>query len=235
MMNKVLFLGAFTMRSQAYLQFLCKHDLFPGHIAFFGDPNGKLPGQTDQKIESPDIEGMFIPDWSETLHETVEKHKLDQSLIETTNINDQKIYSYLQDSDYDLVIYSGYGGQIVGKKLLDLGIPFLHVHTGWLPEYRGSTTFFYSIINENKVGVSALFLNERIDEGKIIDREWFPPPAGAEADYSYDSIIRGEILVRVLKSKIQTGKYPMEIVQGEEGTTYYVIHPVMKHLALMKR
>ena len=32
-----------------------------------------------------------------------------------------------------LVIYSGWGGQIVSAALLDSGAPFLHLHSGWLP------------------------------------------------------------------------------------------------------
>ena len=51
--------------------------------------------------------------------------------------------------------------EFVTDRLLDsLNIEkkFLHVHGGYLPDYKGSTTNYYSLINENTIGASAIFL-----------------------------------------------------------------------------
>ena len=118
----------------------------------------------------------------------------------------------------------------MNEKLLSLA-PFLHIHCGWLPDYRGSTTIYYSILKEKMCGVSAILLNEGIDTGKIVAKEKYPiPPKDMNIDYVYDSIIRADLLVKVLKSREKW----VPVRQSENGTTYYVIHPILKHLAYVK-
>jgi methionyl-tRNA formyltransferase len=133
-----------------------------------------------------------------------------------------------------LVVFSGFGGEILKKDLLDSGAPLLHLHAGRLPDYRGSTTVYYSYIRERRLGVSALFLRERIDQGPVIARKWYPPPPpGMELDYLYDSAIRADLLVQVMTEWARYGKFRRLIRQSpNEGTVYYVIHPLLKHVAL---
>ena len=47
---------------------------------------------------------------------------------------------------------------LLKEKILDTGKKFLHIHGGYLPDYKGSTTNYYSLINENTIGASAIFL-----------------------------------------------------------------------------
>lgn len=232
-MNKILFLGAFTRRSQAYAQALAVHGLHPQKAIFFGKIDGNQWGQTSEKIVDKTVDGLFNPNFDQSLFQTAELNSWEYETIGATSINDEEIYDILKRNKYDLIIYSGYGGQIVGKKLLSLGTSLLHVHTGYLPKYRGSTTFFYSLIEEGKCGVSALILNEKIDEGMIVAKDYYPAPKGVDADYSYDSIIRAELLVKVIKTFRDTGSFPMEEIQETGGCTYFVIHPLLKHVALL--
>ena len=56
----------------------------------------------------------------------------------------------------------------------------MHVHSGKLPEYRGSTTLYYSLLEKNKVAASAIMINEGIDTGDIV---YFK-----EFDFNFNSI-----------------------------------------------
>ena len=134
-----------------------------------------------------------------------------------------------------MVIYSGFGGQIVSDKLLDFGIPFLHVHSGWLPEYRGSTTIYYSLLQDFECGVSAILMDKNIDDGPIIKRRIYPPPPkGMNIDYLYDNAIRANLLIEALESWLVDGCFSDGTQQTEEdASTYYVIHPLLKHIALL--
>jgi len=131
-----------------------------------------------------------------------------------------------------MIIYSGYGNQLVGTKLLEMEIPFLHIHPGWLPEYKGSTAFYYSWIKEQYCGVSAFYLRPGIDEGPIVLRKKYPlPQSGVDPDYIYDCAIRADTLIEVIRQIDRTGAIPTGQTQTELGNTYYVIHPLLKHLA----
>ena len=63
----------------------------------------------------------------------------------------------MEQLNCEVIIYSGYGGGIIGKRLLGIDKKFLHVHGGYLPDYPGSTTNYFSILKEDKVGASAIF------------------------------------------------------------------------------
>ena len=110
----------------------------------------------------------------------------------------------------------------------------MHFHSGWLPEYQGSTTIYYCILQERRCGVTALLLDEGIDTGPVIARQHYPmPPADLDVDFIYDNAIRADLMVRVIRAfaeeKVLLGLEP----QTTSGHTYFKIHPVLKHLAIL--
>jgi methionyl-tRNA formyltransferase len=134
-----------------------------------------------------------------------------------------------------MVIYSGFGGQIVGETILSLGSRFLHMHSGHIPAYRGSTTLYYALLNGDCPTVTALFLDPCIDTGPIVARRTYAkPPAGVDIDHQYDSAIRADLLLRVLRTRLLAGGMLEAVPQPSvEDAPYYVIHPVLKHLAVL--
>lgn len=232
----VLLLAAHTARSQAYAQALANYDLTPQWVILYGAEGGDLPGQK-KNSQAADIQlsGMFIPDLSETVKDTCIRNGWNVNAVDTTDVNADEIYQKIMALDPQLVIYSGYGAQIVGFQLLDLGVPFLHMHAGWLPSYRGSTTVYYSLLNDRNCGVTAILLNKKIDEGPIVGRRNYPPPpAGVDIDYLYDGVIRSNLLISVLQDYIENQKFSdIHHQDVNKGYTYYVIHPVLKHLAIL--
>lgn len=234
-LDGVLFLASHTARSKCYAQALRQAGLFPGRVIIFGDDGAKRPGQGSGSGKTLPIEGIFLPDLNESLSRTVESFGCVPKRIAATSVNDPAVYEAVAAVYPRLIIYSGYGGEIVGKKILDMGIPFLHMHSGWLPDYRGSTTLYFNILKEKRCGVSAILLKPEIDMGSIVMRAHYDPPrAGSDIDYLYDGAIRADLLVRTLSLWQQQGGFSEAVIQNaSEGAIYYVIHPVLKHLAIL--
>lgn len=241
-LKNTLFLAAYTERSKAYAQAMQNIGLYPEHIILFGTRGVSRLGQSKKNFavthayrQAGKLDGFFIPDFSKPLDETVAQYKSETKNLAVDTINDPLIVSEITKLQPKLIIYSGYGGQIVSSEVLKTSPAFLHMHAGWLPDYQGSTTLYYSILKERACGVSAILLNEKIDRGVIVKRSRYPlPPAGTDIDYFYDGVVRADILIQVLKEWQKQGDFSEKIAQDHlSGTVYYVIHPVLKHLALL--
>ncbi len=232
----VLFLAALTSRSQAYIQAMAAVGMRPDQTLVMGAKTKGLPGQVEALVEKETGRTeLFYPSLAESVFDTLENNGIPYTQIETTNINDPVVEKALIRCNPEIVIYSGYGGQIVGKALLDLGFRFLHIHSGWLPDYRGSTTMYYSLLNEGECGASAIFLSSKIDEGPVIaKKKYAPPPDGVDLDHVYDGVIRADLLVEVLTKYADQKKITPLPPKDRQGNDYYVIHPVLKHLVRLR-
>ena len=237
MSHSVVLLAADTARSQAYAQALSTAGIDLSRVVVFGSPGQGLPGQPSGDLQGSGSTGLFLPDLAIPLEETCAGAGWPLSRLACHNVNDPLVEKLLVELSPGLVIYSGYGSQIVGPSLLRLGPPFLHVHSGWLPAYRGSTTLYYSWLETGTCGVSAFLLDVGIDTGPVVGRKIYPtPPPGIDVDYVYDSAIRADLLAEVMMAYTECGRFPSlasQEEQEEKGRTYYVIHPVLKHIALL--
>jgi len=230
-LENIAFIGAPGNRTKAYLQNMCKFNLIPSYVILMD--NGKLNNKIS--VANKIVEkNNFSFDETETILSTLITNNIKYKIVKTNNINDNKIYEILKTKKQNIWIYSGFPSGIIKSKMFKLNKKFLHVHPGYLPYYRGSTTVYYSVLKENNVGVSSMFLNEKIDQGPIIMREKFSLPNKQDFDYIYDPKIRSKILIETLKKLINDENYYTCIQKPEDGETYYIIHPILKHLSIMK-
>lgn len=230
-LDGVVMLAAPTARSRAYIQALAAADLLPEIVLLLGAESSQAPSPPPQRLE-----GIHLPDHGESIASTCARAGVAVQSCEVATVNDEQVRTALLALAPRLVIYSGWGGQIVSAALLDSGAPpFLHLHSGWLPEYRGSTTLYYALLNGAQPGVTAILLDRGIDTGPIVARRAYPrPPAWIDIDLVFDPAIRADLLVRVLSGYASTGAIqPLETQDSAAGQTYYVIHPVLKHLAIL--
>lgn len=232
-LNKVVLLAAQTARSQAYVQTLAAHGLPPGEVILMAPP--ERAARVRPRPSPPPMPGLVLPDLNETVAQTCARAGLRCTHADSRDVNDALIADAIRRTNADIVIYSGYGGQIVASHILNLGPKFLHMHSGWLPEYRGSTTVYYALLGKHPPAVSALLLDRNIDTGPIVARRRYPvPPAGMDVDSVYDAAIRADLLARVLKDYAATGVLAGERQeQASVEGPYFVVHPVLKHLALL--
>ena len=235
-LDGVLFLASNTARAQAYAQALAARELTIATCLIFDKQGSMQEGKSENlKSHTQDLPDLFLPDLTIPVVQSCQVICEDVQLLPTTDINDPQILKAIAGIAPKLVIYAGYGGQILSPELLQQAPAFLHVHAGYLPAYRGSTTVYYSLLKENRCGVSAFLLRPDIDMGPIVARKHYPaPPAKLDIDYLYDSAIRADLLVSVLEHWHEHGGFEMISQQDtESGDTYYIIHPVLKHISIL--
>ena len=98
--------------------------------------------------------------------------KIDKIYLKDINsLKSEKALKYLNT---DIFLIAGYP-QILKKKIYTIPkIIALNLHGGPLPSYRGGSPLNWQIINgKEKIGVSLVKINSKIDGGKIIDTKFF--------------------------------------------------------------
>mgnify|MGYP000978993231 CR=1 FL=1 len=237
---KFIAILANTARSQAYLQTLIKVNLKPTKVFILDDNNQKSLGKISDKEEIvKDIKKSYSFKFSvmnpkENLLSTLLKTNIPYSIINSANINSHDVYEILLNCSEKIVVVSVYAGQILKSEILSLGKKYIHVHCGKLPDYRGSTTIYYSLLEANKVGASAIIMNEGIDTGDIIlFKEYIFNFESELIDLIFDPLLRAVVLVYALKFLSKNFKN-ITIQHRSAGEEYFIIHPVLKHLAILK-
>lgn len=219
-------------RSSAYVQALAHAGIEPEAVIIYGTENTKI--NTTRALQPAlQNEALFCPDVSVQVHNCVRQQGWRYYECTSRELDSDELLSLLNQLAPELLVYSGYGGQLVPDLILNQ-FPVLHIHSGALPRYRGSTTLYYEILENGACAASAILLSQQIDKGPIVQVESYPmPPVGVDVDYLYDNQIRADLLVKVLAFRHQHGHLPESVAQITEMPPYFIIHPVLKHLALL--
>jgi methionyl-tRNA formyltransferase len=233
-------IAADTSRSRAYIQAMANNRILPNHVLILGNDSHR-PGQYANKLNKEDsntkepvhrLDKEFDP--SIAITHTLKESLIPFDIMESGDINDPYVIELLKLRPEKVFIYSGFGGVLLKKQTLDVGKRFLHVHGGYLPDYKGSTTNYFSLLSENEIGASSLFLSEKIDSGNVLVRKKFRSPIDREKiDHIYDSEARASVLITTLKKYCDDKRWDIELPKTNHGETYYIIHPVLKHLAIL--
>ena len=217
------------MRSKAYLQNMIQNKLLPNHIILMTSTN---------HTECWDSSNRNNPEWTmyfnayESIVQTLTASKIPYEEINTNDCNNQRIIESLKARNENYVIFTG--GGILKKEILSINKKFIHIHPGYIPDYRGSTCFYYSIINDGNCGATAFFMNEGIDCGDIIKKKKFKMPTILDIDNIFDPHMRSELLIEILKDYVNQGEFHVKPQNHDKGETYFIIHPILKHLAILE-
>ena len=211
-------------RSKAYLQKILKNQIVINEIIFMNDNRSEKTYSEEEENESTNS-GFDI---SESVITTLQNTKTQYKMFNFVDINNHELIRYISSLKLDFIIYTG--GGILKQPILNCGTKFVHIHPGIIPNYRGSTCFYYSIINENKCGVTGYIMDEGIDTGPIIYQREFEKPHQQFIDEIYDVDIRSETLIDILQNNLLTKPFKQS---EQQGNTYYIIHPVLKHIAIL--
>ena len=212
-------------RSKGYLQKIISNNIKIDSIIFMNNNKHNKECSNEEK----EISIQYGFNISESVEDTLAKNKINYHEFKFVDINHPTLIEYLKKSNIDFCIFTG--GGILKEDVLKSGPKFIHLHPGIVPEYRGSTCFYYSMLNENKCGVTAFIMNEGLDTGPIIHQRMFSKPNHIFADEVYDPHIRSETLLDVLKNNMIKDKIISQKTQ--EGNTYFIIHPILKHIAML--
>jgi methionyl-tRNA formyltransferase len=245
LLNDIALVAASTTRSSAYLQALARNNLLPGYVLLLGSASGQMPGQMTVTSTAP-LEALpdaGIDCWSESAFDPVlsvqsllDRYRVPYELAPSKDINDPVVVSLISARPETVFIYSGFGGALLRQSLLSCGKRFLHVHGGYLPAYKGSTTNYYSLLDDGSMGASAIFLGAEIDSGPVLMRKSFPAPAErSKIDHIYDSAARSKVLIETLQRYLVSKDWEFDLQINDGGETYYIIHPVLKHIAILDK
>lgn len=231
---RLVMLCARTARSVAYLQALAHAGIVPDSVLVYGKQNSVV--QSNRNLQVQPLDGVYCPDLSQTIDDCLARLGWSYDICDADTLDAPALTAMLASMSPDLVVYSGYGGQLVPAALLR-DYPMLHIHSGWLPQYRGSTTLYYQIIEQRQCAASALLLDENIDTGPVLARKVYAmPPAGLDVDYLYDNAIRADLLVSVVahwRADPHALRKDACDFSQEQLPPYFIIHPLLKHLALL--
>jgi len=216
------FLCVANNRSRYYIRGLIEKQLIPSVVIYLKNPDESLtPGQ-----KQGDLGNEFI--------DLLKAFESKLEVVNSVDVNSSVVIETLQNRNEKYFIYSGPGGAILRDEILSIGKEFLHVHPGSLPNFRGSTTIYYQYLTENCCGSSAIFFTKGIDEGPILGMKTFEVPKGVDLDYDFDPDIRARVLVDVLEEYNRSGNFKTTNQNQDEGETYFIMHPVLRHIAKLK-
>lgn len=227
-------------RSKAYLQNLVLNGFIPENIIVLDDKNIVLPEHTENdKFITQNTKQILIRkvdklklefDEKEHIISTITKNNIKHTILNCIDVNSDIVLSEVKKIQEDYIVYSGPGGTILSKKILNQNKKFIHVHPGVLPKHRGSTTFYYSYLIDYSVGASVIFMNEKIDQGPIIYSESFLiDERDVDFDHELDPALRARVLVNCFKKN----KFSALKQNNKESYTFYIIHPFLKHIAIL--
>jgi len=205
---------------------------------------------------SHDPSGQFVKtalfDNDTQIVNTLEKYDIQHIKVTTDNIKNPTVISMFELCEMEYIVYAGPPGAILKEKYFrNPKIKFIHVHPGSLPEYKGSTPMYYSLLETGTICATSLFLSEELDSGEIILSKEFKLSLEEvkNMDFITDPWIRSIVLSETIASMIDHKKGLLikccpefsDVVnndvanqgRGVKGTTYYVIHPVLKHAAVL--
>lgn len=218
-LRDTILVAAYTARSHAYVESMYDAKMRLRGVVLYGE-------------DRPAPWNVYYPG---ALAEKAHRLTANVATPAAASINSDEVIAAIIHLKPKLIIYSGAGGEIVGNVLLSRQIPVLHIHAGYLPSYRGSTTVYYSLLREKRAGVSGILLSNKIDCGTVMAKKWFAPPSNGEnIDYVYDPMIRAQLLVEILAKYARSKKLIGRPQIKNTGTMYYVIHPILKHIAMLQ-
>lgn len=231
---KVLLLAGNTLRSRSYCQTLEKIPNIEVCGILYGF--GKRTCQ-ELDIDNATYEYLYtnqikIPDFRQPVESVFYRNDWKYSVVENDDVNAQEVLFEIARHSPDIVVFSGYGGQILSKEHFKTHIRYLHMHPGWLPDERGSTTIYYSILNKKNISVTAFYMTAEIDAGEDVVKKQYPIPNGiVNIDQWIDNCVRADCMASAFESILKNDLTPTN--NSANNTEYYIIHPLLKHIALL--
>lgn len=213
MTKEFSFIISNTSRSVTYLRYFKKNKIIPSYIIYL---NNGINNEFSRALKK---NKFFFS-------------KTKVKIFKCNNIS-SNVSKFLLKSKIRNVIYSGYPAIVVKNKYILKKINFIHSHPGKLPQFRGSTTIYYSMLISNRIHCSTIILNKNIDEGKILFFKKYSIPKNIfDIDRGYDNLIRSKNLLYVIKN---FNKLKPKSQKKTNNIPYHVIHPVLRSIVFKKK
>ena len=135
------------------------------------------------------------------------------------NPNERQVVEWVKDSDTDIILI--FVGNILKREILESPkVCTLNKHSSLLPAYKGLFPVFWSMMNNDKIGVSIHKVNENIDEGEVVLQKVY----GKYRDWSvYDfyRLIYSQLPSLIMESLRLVTNKKQEKVQHNMPNSYF--------------
>jgi folate-dependent phosphoribosylglycinamide formyltransferase PurN len=171
------------------------------------------------------------------IKEISDMYKLDYSpipndkVIETESVNSQFCIDQLRNMKPDLILVIG--TRIISQKVLDaVDCPFVNMHTGITPLYRGVHGAYWALVENDleHCGVTIHFVDKGIDTGDVIAQAVVAPTLGDNfLTYPYLQLAAGirlelEMISSLSSGNITTVKPQLPSVLRTHPTLWQYMH-----------
>jgi methionyl-tRNA formyltransferase len=190
----------------------------------------KLKNKTVLNINYGKPEKYATFNTKESVIETLKKNNINYFSVQAMSINDKEVIGAIGNAKPTYFVFGG--GGILKKNILSVGKKFIHIHPGRIPYFRGSHCIEWSVLEEERCMASAIFMDEMIDGGELIDQCEFDYPKLENNNIAplYSSHIRSELLIDIIKDYCENDKFNSSKQNASEGETYYKMHPALTNL-----
>lgn len=226
-----------SLRGRAYINAFLEKGLRPKGIVTIGG-NQPFPDSFEAEAEKYGYASKYFNPYVDISQLTTQNSTFIET--EASSINDPEVQAGLAKCDSDYVLYTA--GGIVSEQTLEASKPFIHIHPGVVPEYRGSTCFYYSLLEKAEVGATAFIMAKGLDEGPIILQKKFKIniPLAEDQGHIFDYIVDQYIRMNTLSDVLQLFKDAHDIESFARSQNKgslapcYVMHPVLRRLCWEK-
>ncbi len=227
-LNNLAILCAKNSRSIAYLYFLEKNKILPTTIILI---------DTKKNYKKIKIKKNKFFEYNLDIKKFAFKNDIQLIILKNTKVNDDRCFNTINRLNEKYIIYAANYGDILSFRYFSIKKKFIHIHPGKLPQYKGSTTYYYEILNEQSISFSAIFQDEKIDNGKVIAFKKFNLNSviKKDIDHIYDPYLRSKLLIKVILELKNKKKLKSSTQSKSNKNIYYIIHPLLKHIAILAK
>lgn len=233
--NNIAIVLSNNARARAYLHIMMQDSIKPSHAILL---------EENDVVKSMSIKKTSLFDNETSVEDILINNKIPYVKLNTQNINDPSCIFEISKLNQEYIIFAGNPGNILSSKCFQYNKKFIHIHPGKLPEYKGSTVFYYSILNENKISMTAIFMSEIVDKGDIIDEITYDLSSEiffdkADLDNILEPYLRSVLLKKILLNYCKDGVFKSRPqtesnINEEQDGYYYIVHPLLRHICILK-
>jgi|TARA_B110001454_G_scaffold218306_1_gene245908 methionyl-tRNA formyltransferase len=138
------------------------------------------------------------------------------------DINSEKFVNLNKEKSIDLVFMLWFPTIVKSESLKSVKKGFINLHPSYLPYNRGMHPYYWSIVDGNQAGTSIHFIDENIDEGKVLFQKKIDFDITDTGDSLYEKNMEETItLFKDSFQRILDGNYIETSVDNTKGSFHY--------------
>jgi methionyl-tRNA formyltransferase len=147
------------------------------------------------------------------------------SVLKTDSLKSEELLKKIRTLSLDIIL-SVASSRIFGPSMLSIPkLGCLNVHAGILPRYRGINPSFWSLLNQEKQSaVTVHYMNEEIDDGEIIQQDFFDI-RGVNTLHGVYSKVQEIAPKTILKALGSINEGDTRIIKNERSNSTYFSFP----------